>query len=126
MGLSRDEILAKSDFVVKELEVPEWGGMVFIRSFSGKIRDGFESSLSQNEKTRFVNFRARFAVNVLCDKDGKLLFSESDINLLSEKSGKALDRILDAGMELNGMKNKDMDEALKNSMTGQVAGSISS
>ncbi len=117
--LSRDEILTAEDHKLEQIAVPEWGGIVYVRVVSGYERDQFEASLSTGSKQlNLHNFRARFAVLVLCDSDEKPLFNNADITALGKKSAAALDRIFDAGRRLNRMSDKDVDELVGNSDSG--------
>ena len=43
MLLTKDAILQAQDSKLEKLEVPEWGGHVFIKSMSGTERDNFEA-----------------------------------------------------------------------------------
>ena len=43
--LSRDEILAASDLTKELVEVPEWGGSVYVRAMTGTERDSYEESV---------------------------------------------------------------------------------
>ena len=109
----RSQILEVEDATIQELEIPEWGCVVHLRVMSGMERDRFEASVAASAgPNRLINFRSRFAAMVLCDAEGRRLFTDGDVGVLSRKSGKALDRILDAGLELNGMKEAAEEAAL--------------
>jgi hypothetical protein len=112
--LSRDSILGASDLPVVPVEVPEWGGTVYVRSITAGERDKFEASVNNGTRQNLENFRARFAVLVLCDDAGNRLFSDSDANALSQKSASALQTILSAGMTHNAMRAEDVPEMEKN------------
>ena len=43
--LSKTAILTANDLQTEDVEVPEWGGAVRVRSFTGRERDAFESSM---------------------------------------------------------------------------------
>lgn len=114
--LTAESILGAEDVGMIRVYVPEWGGHVHIRQLSGWERDRFEASVSPapGGKKRLDNFRARFAAEILCDKDGKKLFEFKDVEALGRKSGKALDRVFEAGAEFNGLGKKDVEELEKN------------
>ncbi len=122
MPLSRDEILSASDLNVEEVDVPEWGGSVLVRTMTGAERDRMESEFLAERTT---NVRARLAAVVLCDEAGRRLFSDQDIALLGAKSGAALDRVFAVAMHLNGMTKRDVDELEKNSEAILSDGSVS-
>jgi len=96
--LSRDDILNASDIEMVSVDVPEWGGTVNVKMMSGHERDAFEASIAGKE---MVDFRAKFAVAVLCDESGEALFTPQDIKVLTKKSAVALDRVFEAGKKLN-------------------------
>lgn len=117
--LSREAILDAQDVTIEQVEVPEWGGFVFVRSLSAKDRDTLESSMVQQKgKTRTVtldDFSAKLFVATVCDQEGNLLFSESDVPSLSRKSAAAVRRVLEVAQRLSGMNAEDV-----NKMTGDL------
>ena len=42
MALSKDAILAAKDTDVHEVDVPEWGGSILLRSMTGAQRNNYE------------------------------------------------------------------------------------
>jgi hypothetical protein len=112
--LNRDAILSADESCLLEcIEVPEWGGDVYIRVMSGAERDALEAEMT-GEKKNLANFRARFAVKVLADETGKRLFSDKDAEALGRKSGLALDRVLKDGLKINGFDKAEIDTLEKN------------
>lgn len=128
--LSKEEILKIPDIQFEEVEVPEWGGRVRVKTLNGKERDTFEAGLTIHEgkKVRFnlQDVRARLVALSVVGEDGQRLFSDEDVLRLGEKSGKALDRIYDVACRLSGLGEKEIEGLLKNSPPGQSAGSGSS
>ena len=47
--LSKTAILTANDLQTEDVEVPEWGGAVRVRSFTGRERDAFEASMVRGE-----------------------------------------------------------------------------
>lgn len=118
--LTRDQILAATDMRIEEVDVPEWGGSVFVRNLNGRARDKFESSrykVSQDGKVELIhdNTRATLLALSLCDEVGTLLFSIADVQALGEKNGATLDRLFEVAQRLSGLRTKDAEEKLKNS-----------
>lgn len=111
--LTRDEILAVDDRSYEEVDCPEWGGTVRLRSITGAERDSYEQSLIvQRGKSREMNLRnARAKLIVLCavDEAGRRLFSEADVAALSKKNAKPLDRLFDACRKIAGLSDDDVD-----------------
>ena len=116
--LSRDQILGIQDAgEIMILPVPEWGGVVGIKTIMSGEWDDFEASLVTVEngtarKADLKDGRAKFAVLVCCDPaTGDPLFTNADVPVLTRKSRRALDRILEAGKKHNRISDGD-DEAL--------------
>jgi hypothetical protein len=119
MILDRDAILKADDIEVRELEVPEWGGSVYVRGMTGRERDQFEAGIvkqkGRNTEINMKNARAKLVVLCTVDENGKRIFGDADIALLADKSAKALDRIFSVAQELSGISREDMEELTKNS-----------
>lgn len=113
--LTRDQILSIDDVTgdLLPVEVPEWGGTVLIRPMSGLARERFEAALT-SDKPRH-DLRAMLAASVICDDKGRLLFLESDVKALSEKSNKPLHRLYEIGIKHSAIGKKSVDELEKNS-----------
>jgi len=77
--LSANDILKAEDIVTEDVEVPEWGGSVCIKTLSGTERDAFEEGYSEQ---KMKNFRARFLVLTLCDEAGERLYEDSEADEL--------------------------------------------
>lgn len=119
----RDQILAADDKRIEAVSIPEWGIDLYVRTTTGAHRDMIESTIADEYSEKKEHFRARFAVAVCCDADGRFLFTGEDVPVLTEKSGRALDRILEAGLRVNAMTADAVDELEKNSESGQNAAS---
>ncbi len=118
----REAILGAADTKVVKLAVPEWGCEVYLRVMTGGERDAFEMATAADPKSgrrSLVNVRARFAALVLADEAGKRLFTDADIPALTQKSAAALDRILEAGMKHNAMRDEDVEAVEGKSGSGQ-------
>ena len=120
--LSRDQILAARDFSIEKVEVPEWDGFVFVRVMTAGERDQFEKKFS---KDRYGDIRAYVAAATMCDDQGVLLFEKSDIEVLTKKSSAAIDRIFEAALRLNKLRQTDIDDLVKNSKASRSEGSSS-
>jgi len=117
--LTKDQILNVKDYQIEEVEVPEWGGSVFVRGLTGAERDEYEASMVQFQGSKFKsmeirNIRARMAAYAICDADGNRVFSSSDVLALSKKSAAALDRIMTVAARLSGMTAEDQELLRKN------------
>lgn len=132
--LNRDIILSADDLKVEEVDIPEWGGIVYVRTLTAKERDAFENSMvevrgkgkNQTRELRIRNLRAGLAVRCLVDSEGNRLFNDGDADELGNKSGSALDKIYDVASRLAGMSAEDAEELLGNSEADQPEPSSSS
>lgn len=119
LDLTAELILAAQDIVVKPVDVPEWGGRVYVRGLSGTAKERYLDSLrviegrgrKQNIKVNLIEAGAKLLVETLCDKQGTLLFTRFQIDALGKKSSKALQRCIDAASELNGLADDSEDDA---------------
>lgn len=116
--LTRDEILKADDLPTREVQVPEWGGTVLVRTIEGWERDEFETSIAGVERAGIEpdheNIRARMVSLAVIDEKRQRLFSEDDVHQLGRKSPKALDRVYEAAIDLAGMKPDSKEKARGN------------
>jgi hypothetical protein len=124
-ALTRDVIIGVKDSKMERVEVPEWGGHVYVRTLTGRERDAFEAETMKTRKGQkpgegnYDNFRARFVALTMCDESGELLFkTRQEVAVLGSKSVAALQRVFIKAQELNGMSDQveeelaeDFDEA---------------
>jgi hypothetical protein len=119
--LTAQDILAVQDIKVVPVDVPEWGGRVYVRSMSGTTRERYVESIreikgkgkKQEIKILLIESGAKLAQQTMCDKDGNLLFTPQQVRELGEKSSAALQRVIDKAAELNGLSD-DAEEDAKN------------
>lgn len=116
--LSKDQILASKDLNYEEVSVPEWGGTVKIKTMTGSERDDFEASVYETKgkdaSINFKNFRSKLVAKTLVDESGVRLFKDTEVDLLGQKSSKALDRVFSVAQKLNGIGQKEVEELTKN------------
>ena len=99
--LTKEQILSITDKAVKEIQVPEWNGSVFVRGMTLEDVDycqSLDSDASSLEKMiiRFVS-----------DADGNLLFTEEDIPALKKKSIQAFVRIVNEIKVFNSLEDAE-------------------
>lgn len=104
--ISREQFLSQKALRTRDIEIPEWGGLVRVKALSGAERDLIEQKqFDQKGKSPRVNvagFRARLVVFGVVDPDGKRIFTEADIPAINEMDGGVIDRIATAVSELSG------------------------
>jgi len=116
--LTKDQILAVRP-KVKEVEVPEWGGSVFIRPLMLGERGRFAQMAkpcaeNPGEISRLQATVARWAI---CDDQGAPLFDDKEIGELMKRSGEPIANLFDAILAFSGMIPGAVDELEKNSPT---------
>lgn len=121
MGLlSRSAILDADDLKHEDVEVAQWGGTVRIRVMTGAERDEFRSAIASQEGSVPVGkFSAALLVATCVDESGARLFTMEDMHALAEKSAASLDAPAAVAMRLNGLGGGAVQEAAKNSASGQ-------
>lgn len=113
--LTVDDILAAPDVQENLVEVPEWGGVVKIRSFTKgetqRIRR--EATLKYNTQTQKKGEidRERLEMLMLIHGVVEPQFGPEHIEQLRKKAAKPIETILNALLELSGMKEASVDEA---------------
>lgn len=112
--LSREQILNADDRKTVEVEVPEWGGSVLVRSLSGAERDDFEASTVKmkggKQQQNIANFRARLVSLCIVNEAGERMFAPVDVKALGNKSVAALQRVFNKCNELNGLSEEDIED----------------
>ena len=120
MLLTREQILAIDDLERVEVPIPEWGGAVYVRILTGAERDFVSGCMLDADGTllpaqeRLKHYRARVVALSTCDAQGTALFTLADLEALSRKAGRALDRIVEAAEKLNAMTASEVEQLAKN------------
>ncbi len=109
--LDRDAILNVVDLKPEVVEVPEWGGSLYIRMLTASERDKFEAScVGTGKKQNLTNIRARLVVLCACDEAGERMFTDGDAEALGRKSAAAVDKVFGACSKLNGFSSQDIED----------------
>lgn len=106
--LSREAILAKQDILTKDVEVPEWGGTVRVRSMTVAERNEFA------KKDNDLGLSVWLVALLSIDEKGVRLFRDEDVEALQKKNPVPFDRVLHTALSLNGVTKEKIDEAEKN------------
>lgn len=113
MTLNRETILAvKYDLPRKEVEVPEWGGSVFVRTLTSAERDAYEAWCLKKNGGKLA--RSVFIVWTCCDETGKPIFTTADLPSLNQVPSYVLERVFDAAMKINKITAEDVEALEKN------------
>lgn len=122
MGLSKAKILSAKDVRLAKVNVPEWGGDVFVKTLSGTERDAFEDAYSDQ---KMKQFRVRFLVLTLCNDDGERLFTDAERDELGKKSSIVINRLFEKAWEHNAFTTEAVESLGKDSPSDQSEGSTS-
>jgi len=116
--LTRDQILAAQDLSRELVEVPEWGGSVWVRALTGGERDDFEASClttkGKSSELNYRNMRAKLVVRTAVTEAGERVFTDADVEALTQKSASALDRLFSVASRLSALSRTDVEELTKN------------
>ncbi len=112
--LTLQQIIDAQDATVRKVEVPEWGGSVFVRSLPSLRKDQYDAGNSDEAKR--ANLRARFVGWCLCNESGEFLAADGDdlAGALGAKSATAIGRIFREAAKLNGLSEEAIEAAEKN------------
>jgi hypothetical protein len=117
--LSKDDIFKAEDLPTRDVEVPEWGGIVRVRALSGSDRDEYDASMlrAQPDGTvlRVPGSRAKLVSLCIVKDNGDPMFSVGDIGRLAQKSATALDRVVAAIVDLSALSDETAAELEGNS-----------
>ena len=115
--LTAADILNANDEVIRRVDVPEWGGHVFVRSLTGAERDAFEGSIiegkGKNRSVNLQNFRAKLVAAATVNSKGDRLFDSKQVEALGRKNAAALESVFEVAQELAGLREKDIEEMTK-------------
>lgn len=112
--LTKDQILSADDMGLLKVEVPEWGGDVYIRVMAVAERDAYEREWIGKRETGVENFRTKFLQRVLCNETGALLFTPQETDKLAQKSARVMSRLWEKAMRHNALMESDVQELAKN------------
>ncbi len=120
MGLlNKSDILGAEDLRHEDVPVPAWGGSVRVRVMTGAERDEFRSVVQSENGVPVGKFFVSLLAATLIDETGARMFSMDEIDQLAEKSAASIDLAAAVAMRLNGLGGSAVEDAVKNSESGQ-------
>lgn len=111
MLLKRDAILAVNDSAVQDVDIPEWGGTVRVRSMTVAERSEFATRLNNAEEKTSIG--SWLVATLAIDEAGAALFQPADVAVLEKKNPKAIDRLVNAITAVNKVDEARVDAAEK-------------
>lgn len=116
MSLTKTEIFGSTDRSPELLEVPEWGGDVYIAALPENEWRRLQRETSEALKKGEDGSAQEYEMVVLSvyDAGGVLLFDKGDIKTLGERNHLAIERIVEEIMRVNGLSEKAVKDSEKN------------
>lgn len=111
--LNREQILGALDLKSESVDVPEWGGQVLVSVMSGAARDALMDTLATPQSSS--RFQGVMIASTVVDEASKPVFSADDVEALTRKNPDVMARVVSVAMRLNGIGQKAVAEAEKNS-----------
>ena len=111
--LTREEILAKTDFRRVEVAVPEWGegAVVYVAELdAAKVEKLIEATQDGEDPCTM----AVVAVRTVVDEAGERVFRDEDVEAVRGLSGAALTRIMAVASDLNKLGAESVEDLEKN------------
>lgn len=117
MVMTKEQIQAVNDLPSEDVEVPEWGGSVRLRTMTGEERDAFEAEVYDVKGEEVIvkrdNYMAKLLCRCLVDDSGNRIFNDKEVKELGKKSAKALKRLFAVAQDLNGLSREVQEELEK-------------
>lgn len=112
--LTAAAILAAQDSHVEAVNVPEWGGDVYLKRWTAGEREAFERGILKPDGTvDRSGFRHRVVAATICDDAGALLFP-GNLDALKGKAAAVVDRLFGASDRINAITGDAAEELEKN------------
>lgn len=123
----RDRILQASDTTNELVDIPEWGVTVEVRSMSGAARASIvQAGALQGQLPDMSKFTSDIVVMCTFDPEtGEQVFTKDDADLVMDKNGAALEKIVTVAMRLSGFSKDAIDAAGKGSSSTASVDSFS-
>lgn len=109
MTLTREQILAsRKDRKPVRLEVPEWGGDVFVRVLSARDQMDLADGKSDRDMPVLV------LLHCLVNEEGERLLGDADFDALAEEDFPVIMRVFTFVAKLNGLSTGELEAAMEN------------
>jgi hypothetical protein len=107
--LTRDQILKASDLKTADVDVPEWGGTIRVRTMTGTDRANF-LKISTDKDGKPKQFMEALIAATAVDDKGEPLFTSADMVELGKKSSLALQKVFEKSADLNGLTQASVEK----------------
>ncbi len=125
--LNRDAILKAQDLKREIVDVPEWGGEVYVRGFTALEKEEVEiRSMSMvdvatgqiRDARQLAGLKAWIVARCVVDSDGVRIFLDADMDGLQGKNAEVIARLADTAGRLSAL-GADVEQAEKNFVSRQ-------
>lgn len=115
-ALNKEDIVKAKDSELTEVEVPEWGGSVYIGNMDlGDLIDFYDNiDTTAAKKTNTVENVLDILLKILKDENGVRLFQNKEREALGNKSSEVLLRIFNTCVKVLPMLNRSKEDTKKN------------
>lgn len=123
-ALTRGEIFKPVQFRRERVNVPQWGGHVYVRQISAKDFEEWQDWIAKQETAKAQgkaynpqSHRAALIVQCVCDENGRPIFEaeQADIAALGGHLNGTIDLLYEACKRLNLVEATALEDAEKNS-----------
>ena len=112
--LTRDQIIAANKTLPKEVvNIPEWGGDVYVHSLT--VKDRTNMAFIADSKDANKKFMALLVIATTFDENGNRLFTDDDIDTVMEFGSAGTSKIFEISSKLNGFSKEEIEELKGNS-----------
>lgn len=117
--LNRDQILKAQDLRRELVSVPEWGGDVYVRSFTALEREEVEMRSMQmvdvatgqiKDARQMAGLKAWIVSRCVVDSDGRRILTDGDVDGLQGKAAQVIGRLADVASRLSALSVEDAEK----------------
>jgi len=123
VNASRDQILSSPRSAPVPFDVPEWGGVVYLKILSVADQQAISEGVAP------ADVPVRLLVHALVDEHGHRLLEDADALALADQEFPLVMRVFAEAARLNGMTTDEFDEAMasfeKGASTRNASASLS-
>lgn len=113
-GLTAEQIDAAGDLERVAVEVPEWGGTVYVQQIACADLDTFLELQDAAGTGRFkLRDMCRLVALSLVNEDGERLYSDEAAARLGRRNSKLIERLFFKGLEVSGMTKAGIEAEKK-------------
>lgn len=123
-GATRETILGSSDRIAGYVDVPEWGGRVYLATLSVADRAKFLHDLGRlgsmdksdtvSAALEYFNAQVKLLASALVSARSEPLFTPEDVEALSKKSPATIGKLYDEIIRVNGFSVIATEDSAKN------------